>query len=558
MEYGHFADTGMLTTFKLRGLALTYDCLRPGLEDGDRHLLTATLAREAERLYHLATTGRALLIKHRLNHTWVDVASFGIVALALYGEHPDAATWLSFAQHEYLERLIPETIGTDGEFPEPGGYVWEYALTNALIFLEGLRRRTGEDVLSSSALSRVPAFLVGVCNPVGGLAFDEDMTGFDRGEGISQSLRPFMLRMASLLRDSTAQWFATRPSMGQIGEDNGKLYPGGHWFPEEHEYSGHYELIWFDETLSSGAPPTRPFLRHFRDVGVAVLRTGFDSRDYYVALRSGPFLGPHDRLDQNKFVLYGRGERWIEHLYGPNYGSFEYFKNTPGSNTLLIDGSGQDAPDPGMRHFMFENEYKGLSRHGQISACGESELGSFVVADAAGAYGGRLERFTRTCVLLLDGTVLVLDEVACQDDVDIMFLLHTAGRIELCGAAFDIWKGAQKMRAHTLLPRETGWAVLRTPLDNYGRSLPRHLELRIRGRGAIRCLTTFIVLDRDEAAPRAAVVTETDGSLVVRVHAPDMVNGIDVHLGDHQVDIVEPSVYGPSRVTRGESIGGVT
>jgi len=46
--------------------------------------------------------------------------------------------------------------------------------------------------------------------------------------------------------------------------------------------------------------------------------------------------------------------------------------------------------------------------------------------------------------------------------------------------------------------------------------------------------------------------------LVVRVHAPDMVNGIDVHLGDHQVDIVEPSVYGPSRVTRGESIGGVT
>jgi hypothetical protein len=546
MEYGHFADTGMLTTFKLRGLALTYDSLRPGLDGGTRRLLTETLAREANRLYQLAQIGKALLVKHKLNHTWVDVASFGLVALALYDEHPDAATWLNFARDQYVERLIPETIGGDGDFPEPGGYVWEYALTNALIFLEGLRRRTGEDALRASALSRVPAFLVGVSNPIRGVAFDEDMTGFDRGEGVPQSLRPFMLRMASLLRNPTAQWFAIQSSLGELAEDNGKLYPGGHWFPEEREYTGHYELLWYDETLPSQPPLTRPFSRLFRDTGLAVLRTGYDLDDSYLAFRSGPFLGPHDRLDQNKFVLYAQGERWIEHLYGPNYGSFEYFKNTPGSNTLLVDGLGQDAPEAGMRHSTFEREYKGSSSRGQIVACGESELGSFVVGEATRAYGARLQRFTRSCVLLSNGIALVLDDVAGRADLDVTSLLHTTGRVESCGVALDVWKGTQRLRIQTLLPREARWNVCRTPLDNYGRTLPRHLELRLRRRGTVLLLMAFTVLQRDEE-PRAIEVTQEKGAVLVTVRGRERESPVTVRLRDHQVEISSrPARRGPN------------
>ncbi len=118
-----FEDTGIFTTFKLRGLAVAYDWMYPHLTDEERDTVRGMLAYQGDRLYHHALNGNALLMNSILNHTWLDTAGLGVAGVSLYYEHPPAREWVRFCRDRFVKVLLPGTVGIDGEFPEPGPYV---------------------------------------------------------------------------------------------------------------------------------------------------------------------------------------------------------------------------------------------------------------------------------------------------------------------------------------------------------------------------------------------------------------------------------------------------
>jgi len=473
-----FEDTGIFTTFKLRGMATAYDWLYPHLTPEERADVAACLGYQGDRLYHHALNGNALLLGSILNHTWLDTAGLGLAGLALYYEHPTAREWVQFCRDRFVDRLLPRTIGEDGEFPEPCPYVWEYSYMSAAMFFEALRRVTGEDLLAHPAFLKVKGMLNRALTPTGGLAFDDDMMGFDRAEGVAYSFRPLMFLFASRFRDAEAQRYALYAGFDPPGAERGKFYPGGRWHPERREHNGHWEYLWSDDTVAPSDPPAESPSALLRSTGVALLRSGWSPTDAYLAFRSGPYLGHHDRFDQNKIVLQAGGEKLLEHLYGANYLHFDYFKNTPGSNTILVDGQGQERPIEGDQHTTFMRQYKGEGANGRIVHFQAGPDFDAVVGDASHAYGDRLTRFRRYVAYLKPDVFLVLDDLEAPDPATFDWLAHSYGEITIAGRDVHIRKPKAGLLMRALWPTDASWHLERTPPDSNGERLFKHLALR--------------------------------------------------------------------------------
>ncbi|MGQ9554696.1 MAG: DUF4962 domain-containing protein [Anaerolineae bacterium] len=506
-----FEDTGIFTTFKLRGLASAYDWMYPFLSEEERATVAAMLAYQGDRLYHHALNGNALLLGSILNHTWLDTAGLGLAGLALYYEHPVAHEWVRFCRDRFVNTLLPRTVGEDGEFPEPCPYVWEYAYMSAGLFFTALERVTGEDLFAHPAFLRIPYMLNRALSPVGGLAFDDDMMGFDRADGVAYSFRPLMFRFAAKFRDPEAQRYALYAGCEPAEVERSKFYPGGKWFPEAREYNGHWEYIWCDESVPAHDPADEIPSTLLRSTGIALLRSGWSPTDTFLAFRSGPYLGHHDRFDQNKLVLQARGEKLLEHLYGANYLHFDYFKYTPGSNTILVDGQGQAIVPEGSQHAAFMAQYKGTSSNGRIIFFQAARDHDAVVGDASTAYGDRLSLFRRYIAFIKPDIFLILDDLVAPQPCAFDWLAHSYGEITIRGKDVSIRKPKAGVLIRTILPQEAAWHLEETPPDTNGERLRQHLALRPAVKAAsMRFLVALFISPSGEAGAVVSVEDKGD------------------------------------------------
>lgn len=536
-----FEDTGIFTTFKLRGLATTYDWLYPHLTREERQDVAACLGYQGDRLYHHALNGNALLLGSILNHTWLDTAGLGLAGLALYYEHPTAREWVRFCRDRFVDRLLPRTIGVDGEFPEPCPYVWEYSYMSAAMFFEALRRVTGEDLLAHPAFLKTKDMLNRALTPTGGLGFDDDMMGFDRAQGVAYSFRPLMFLFASRFRDAEAQRYALFKGFDPPGAERGKFYPGGRWHPERREHNGHWEYLWCDDSVSPQDLPAESPSALLRSSGWALLRSGWSPTDTYLAFRSGPYLGHHDRYDQNKIVLQAGGERLLEHLYGANYLHFDYFKYTPGSNTVLVDGEGQERVVEGGQHTTFMSQYKGEGTNGRIVHFQAGSDFDAVVGDASHAYGDRLRRFRRYVAFLKPDVFLVLDDLEAPGPAAFDWPAHSYGEITIEGRDAHIRKPKAGLLMRSLLPQGAVWHLERTPPDTNGERLPKHLALRPAEKtSVVRFLTALFVSPLDGGGP-AVEVREEEDRIVAAVRRGEETVEVEFDLGEATVTRVFPN-----------------
>ena len=504
-----FQDTGIFTSFKLRGMAIAYDWLHPHLTDSERELLRGTLIREAGRLYRHVREGKAMLIHRMLNHTWFDVSQFGITAAALCDDHPPAREWLEFARDQFVDRLLPKTLGRDGEFPEAGAYVQEYALMNAGLFFEALRAVTGEDLFAKPPFSTTAEFLLNAWSPTDGTGFDDDMTGFDLAEGMIYGFRPLMMRFASRLRNPHYQWYALHEGMAEPGSDAGKRYPGAKLYPVEREYPAAWEYLWYDPSVRARPPSKLRASAHLRDIGWVALRSGWEQESCFLMLRGGTSVGPHDRLDQGKFILYAKGERLAEHNYGPNYIHFEHFKYTPGSNTILVNGLGQEVTES-YGHARFEKEYKSDAAPGRIAHFETHREYDYAVADATRAYGTRLSRFVRHVVFLKPDIFLLLDEIEAPEPVGIDWLFHSEGRLNVEANVITAAKPRARLEAVVLWPEGAKFEIRKSPPDYHDEDAPYLAVTPVAKTKAVRYLVAMWPLRPDER--RGAVsARERDG-----------------------------------------------
>jgi hypothetical protein len=414
--------------------------------------------------------------------------------------------------------------------------MWEYSYTSAVLFFEAWRRLTGEDLVADSPFRRVSHMLTQVLSPACGLAFDDDMTGFDRADGMSYSFRPLMFLFASRFQEPTAQRYALYDGFDPPGAEKGKLYPGGKWYPEEREYSGHWEYIWCDESVQAGDPDREVPSSLLRDTGWAILRTGWKPEDTWMAFRSGTYLGLHDRFDQHKIVLQSGGEKLLEHLYGANYMYFEYFKNTPGSNTILVDGQGQEEMAKDLGHEILIDQYKSDQTVGKVVFFEASETQDAVVGDASRAYGSLLTCFVRYIAFIKPSCFLVLDDLAADEPRRFDWLAHSYGEISIEGRDVRIRKPKAELLIRTFLPEDASWFLEQTPPDTNGERLAKHLTLRPTEPAGSLLLLNGLFVSTDGVAVPSVAIEGQDRKLVARVETEERSVKVRFDLEGRRVD----------------------
>lgn len=130
----------------LKGVAVSYDMVYDRFTADERNELKSMLATTAANYYQRYFT-RADIAgpDFHTHHAHVQISSFGVVALALLGEIPEAQQWLDYCVKKFEDDLLPKGLAPDGAQIE-GATFWASTMQYRLFFMDPLRRVTGRDL----------------------------------------------------------------------------------------------------------------------------------------------------------------------------------------------------------------------------------------------------------------------------------------------------------------------------------------------------------------------------------------------------------------------------
>ena len=135
----------------LKGLAVGYDLLYDQFSQAEQEEVRKTLVGIARRYYADYFTSPAIAGPgFHTHHAIVEWASFGVVALALWGDEPEARDWLEATVKKFEDHLLPSGLAPDGAQTE-GATFWASTMQYRLFFMDALRRVTGRDLFEKHA-----------------------------------------------------------------------------------------------------------------------------------------------------------------------------------------------------------------------------------------------------------------------------------------------------------------------------------------------------------------------------------------------------------------------
>jgi hypothetical protein len=135
----------------LKGLAVSYDLLFHQFADDERDEVRGVLLEVGHKYYEwfLQNPGMAGP-DHNKHHGSVEASSFGIAALSLLGEVPEASEWLDLMVRKHTEYLLPHALTPSGTQEQSSNY-WASTMQYRLFFMDALRRVTGQDLFEEYA-----------------------------------------------------------------------------------------------------------------------------------------------------------------------------------------------------------------------------------------------------------------------------------------------------------------------------------------------------------------------------------------------------------------------
>lgn len=171
--------------------------------------------------------------------------------------------------------------------------------------------------------------------------------------------------------------------------------------------------------VAPSPPEDLPTSRLFEGTGVAALNTTLlDASDNVQVLYKSSSFGTqsHGYESQNAFLVNAFGERlFVRSGYRDIYGSAHH-KNwmwqTKSVNSITVNGQGQKAHSAAARVRIVEFH--------------TNEWIDYVAGEAADAYGGRLETFTRRILFVKPDVIVIFDSVVAPEPARYDWWLHAA------------------------------------------------------------------------------------------------------------------------------------
>ncbi len=431
----HFLDTGEMTAALGVGYDWLYSVLTPEQRDTIEHAIaTKGIDPWLERIQ----SGES---EHHEHNNWNQVCNGGesIGALAIADVDPRRAD----AILDHARLAIGDIMGLfapDGGFEEGPGY-WNYATSYNVLFIDALDSALGTDF----GMAQMPGFADTGDYHIQSTGPTDLFANFsDAGMGVYPSFQMF--------------WFAHRYDKPDYATHEREIVESGKLDLREARESsrfGIFLLIWAarDATLTGGHP--LPLVESFKRTDQAYMRSAWhDPNAWYVAFKGGDAHASHGHLDLGTFILDAEDQRWASDLGPDNYGLPGYFgrqrwsyyrMRTEGHNTLTIDAQNED-----------------LDAKAPLSAVGSMGNTLYAIANLNQAYKGKLTSWSRGIALLNKQRVLVQDEIAPAQPVDVVWNFHTYADVKIAanGRSVELARNGKTLEARILSPSHARFSTV--------------------------------------------------------------------------------------------------
>ncbi|MGE3317372.1 MAG: DUF4962 domain-containing protein, partial [Planctomycetaceae bacterium] len=130
----------------MKSLAVSYDLLHDRLSEPERQEIRDCLVAVGRQYFDFFQEPVNAGAGYNKHHGSVDAAPFGVVALALLGEVPEAAQWLDQMVRKHTDYLLDHGLTESGTNDQSSNF-WASTLHYRIFFLDALRRVTGRNLL---------------------------------------------------------------------------------------------------------------------------------------------------------------------------------------------------------------------------------------------------------------------------------------------------------------------------------------------------------------------------------------------------------------------------
>ena len=378
-------------------------------ERGAIRVQLTTLVREA---YDCSVTpDRAWWYRAHLHHDfWIPVAGFGLGALALLGEEPDAARWAARAAEELQHAL--DLLGADGAWHE-GAADWVYGLVLFLLFSDVYRRAGGASLYDHPWLQNTWRYRLYCWLPDDTYVYLNDSFRSGRYNIMGSASSHVLRKLAGEYRNGYMQWLAARDERFDYATERPGVYRSPYdWttnlpYPTSTMHCLAWNLLWHDPSVAATPPDDLPTAHHFANQGIVIARSGWTADSSVVTFSCAPVGGheahrrvvagdkriarglSHAHAQATSFTLYARGQYVV---VPPGYGKTA----SRFQNVVAVNGSGQ----------LWGPEYDA-----EIRAVELSDDVDYVVGDATGTYPREfgIRRHQRHLLFLKPHFLLVAD-----------------------------------------------------------------------------------------------------------------------------------------------------
>ncbi len=274
----------------MKALAVAYDLLHDRLSGEERSAIRETLVAVGKEYFVFFADPTVAGKDYNKHHGSVDAAPFGVVALALLGEVPEADAWLDRMIQKHVDYLLPHALTPSGTSDQSSNF-WASTLQYRIFFMDALRRVTGRDLFKEfphSLPGRIALAAIAGKHPKGHNGHQNHHSVlFGPSYGQLDYWSPVLLFLAREQRRPIYQYLALwDESLGQLQRTR-YITPNR---KEELLFAfGGYSYVWYDPSVSPELEPDLPRAFEFPEpeVNEAYLRDSYQPGGIVVGLLKG-------------------------------------------------------------------------------------------------------------------------------------------------------------------------------------------------------------------------------------------------------------------------------
>ena len=386
--------------------ARAYDWAFDALTEEERATFQKVWARRAEDAWKSGEIGRGnghlnRPLNSHGNRIWHKLAE---TAIALYGDVPEAETWLDYAVNKFYA-AYPVWGDDDGGWHEGASYFSSY-IGRAATWMQVAHSALGIDGLAKpffNEVGNIPLYIVPPNSPTGGFG--------------DLSYRPTgcaFLHYYARMKGANAGHWAWRLAASKVKAPEG-------WTGFLYEAN----LPALPAAVAPDASPALPVSKIFQGTGIASLHTTLvDSRDdVHLLFKASPFGTPsHGHNAQLGIQLNAYGDCLLpactyRDLHGSKF-HYQWVHATRSQNSVLVNGAGQSTHTHQAIGSILD------TRLDQPAASDATIRWDYVRGDATAAYTGLVTRAERAVLFIKPDIIVLYDDFAAPKPVTFQFMLH--------------------------------------------------------------------------------------------------------------------------------------